>query len=144
MKRSVSVVAIAALAMLTLAACGSKESSSESGGGNEVAVTLDDYAIRPASTTLPAGQVTFKVNNVGATVHELVVIRTDLDPADLAVEGHEVNEEATGMTPIGEVEDVQPGAATDLVLTLEPGKYMLLCNLTKHFERGMVTTIEVA
>jgi uncharacterized cupredoxin-like copper-binding protein len=140
------VAIITALAVLGLAACSSKETPSSDGDGSsgEVAVTLDDYAIRPAATILSAGEVIFKIENVGATEHEMVVIRTDLDPADLTVENHEVNEEGEGMTPIGEVEDVQPGEATELVLTLEPGKYMLLCNLTKHFERGMATTIEVA
>jgi uncharacterized cupredoxin-like copper-binding protein len=47
------------------------------------------------------------------------------------------------MTPIGEVEDVKPAEAKDLVLTLEPGNYILLCNLPKHFERGMVTKFKV-
>jgi uncharacterized cupredoxin-like copper-binding protein len=54
------------------------------------------------------------------------------------------DEEAPGMTPIGEVEDVKSGESMDLVLTLEPGRYVLLCNLTRHFEKGMVTEIEVA
>ncbi|HEX9122006.1 MAG TPA: cupredoxin domain-containing protein [Actinomycetota bacterium] len=146
MKRRTSVAAVAALALLALTACGSKEASSEAEGegGNNVAVTLDDYAIRPEVTTLSAGEVTFKVSNAGATEHEMVVIRTDLDPADIPFADHEANEEAPGMTPIGEVEEVQPGEAQDLVLTLEPGSYILLCNLPKHFERGMVTKIEVA
>ena len=47
------------------------------------------------------------------------------------------------MNPIGEVEDVQPGESTTLVLTLEPGSYVLLCNLPKHFERGMATEFQV-
>ncbi|MGZ5214560.1 MAG: cupredoxin domain-containing protein [Actinomycetota bacterium] len=146
MKLRTSVVAIAALALLALTACGSKGTSSQaaSGSGNVVAVTLHDYKIEPAVTTVSAGEVTFTIENVGATEHEMVVIRTDVAIADMAVEGHETNEEAPGMTPIGEVEDVQPGESTDLVLTLESGRYVFLCNLPKHFERGMVTEFEVA
>lgn len=148
MKLRSSVVAIAALALLALTACGSKGTSSQSAGesesGNAVAVTLDDYKITPAVTTLSAGEVTFTVENVGATKHEMVVIRTDVAIADMAIEDHETNEEAPGMTPIGEVEDVQIGESMDLVLTLEAGRYVLLCNLPKHFERGMATEIEVA
>jgi uncharacterized cupredoxin-like copper-binding protein len=145
MKLRTSVVAIAALALLALTACGSNGTSSQvaSESGNVVAVTLADYEIRPAVTTLSTGEVTFKIQNDGATEHEMVVIRTDVAIADMSVEGHETNEEAPGMTPIGEVEDVKPGESTDLVLTLEPGRYVLLCNITRHFERGMVTEIEV-
>jgi uncharacterized cupredoxin-like copper-binding protein len=143
MRRKAMVAATAALAMLALASCGS-EGSSEGGGGTQVAVTLDDYSIGPSPTTVPAGDITFSVENVGATVHEMVVIRTDLDPADIPVENHLANEEAPGMTSMGEVENVQPGASADLKLTLEPGSYILLCNISEHFERGMVTEFKVS
>jgi uncharacterized cupredoxin-like copper-binding protein len=128
-----------------LVGCSSNETSSaaQGEGGGDVAVTLDDYAIRPEPTTVPAGDVTFHVGNLGATKHEMVVIRTDVDPDTIEVEDHEIDEEAPGMTPIGEVEDVEPGASADLALTLEAGRYIFVCNLPKHFERGMVTTFTV-
>jgi len=150
MRRKAVVAATAALAMLAFAACGSEGSSngsqgsSEGGEGTQVAVTLDDYSIDPSSTAVPSGDITFSVENVGATVHEMVVIRTDVDVADIPVENHEANEEAPGMTPIGEVEDVQPGASAELKLTLEPGRYLFLCNISEHFERGMVTEFQVS
>jgi Uncharacterized copper-binding protein len=146
MKLRTSVVAIAALTLLALTACSSKETSSQaaSESGNVVAVTLHDYSIQPAVTTASAGGVTFTIENVGATEHEMVVIQTDVAIADMPVEKHETDEEAPGMNPIGEVEDVQPGESTDLVLTLEPGRYVFLCNLPKHFERGMATEFEIA
>jgi uncharacterized cupredoxin-like copper-binding protein len=148
MTRKALVAAVAVLSILTLVACGSKAESNDSpkatAGVHEVAVTLDDYAIRPAATTLAAGEVTFKIENVGATEHEMVVVLTDVDPADMPVVKDVIDEEAPGMEPIGEVEGVQPGASTELVLTLEAGNYVLLCNLEKHFGRGMVTTIQVA
>jgi uncharacterized cupredoxin-like copper-binding protein len=157
MRSRAVVAAIAALAMLAFAACGSEGSSNGSEGssngsegstkgdrGTQVAVALDDYSIEPSGRVVPTGDITFSVENVGATEHEMVVIRTDLDPADIPVENHEANEEAPGMTPMGEVEDVQPGASTELKLTLEPGSYILLCNIAKHFERGMVTEFQVS
>jgi uncharacterized cupredoxin-like copper-binding protein len=145
MRRATFVAPIVVFAVLALTACGSNEAPNEgdSQGGNTVAVTLDDYAIRPAVATASAGEVTFKVDNVGFTEHEMVVIQTDIDPADIPVADHEANEEAPGMSPIGEVEEVKPGDAKDLVLTLKPGNYIFLCNLPKHFERGMVTKFKV-
>src|SRR6266540_3447506 len=100
MRSKAIVVATAALAMLAFAACGSEgssngsEGSTKGDGGTQVAVTLDDYSIEPSSTSVPAGDITFNVENVGATEHEMVVIRTDVDVADIPVENHEANEEA--------------------------------------------------
>ncbi len=129
--------------MTGLVGCSSEESSNE-GQGSEVSATLNDYSIKTSKTSVPAGNVTFAVDNVGATQHEMVVIKTDLDSDAIPVENHEANEEAPGMTPIGEVEDVQPGESTELQLSLEPGNYLLICNIRKHFERGMVTEFRVA
>jgi uncharacterized cupredoxin-like copper-binding protein len=142
MRRKGAVAVFGAVAMLGLAGCGNDQAS-ESDGGAQVAVTLDDYSIDPSPTSVSGGKVTFDVENAGATEHEMVVIRTDLDPSDIPVENHEANEEAPGMTAIGEVEDVQPGESTVLNLTLESGRYLLLCNIAKHFERGMVTEFQV-
>jgi uncharacterized cupredoxin-like copper-binding protein len=142
MKPKALIATLAAIAMVSLVACNSDEPSQES-QGTEVATTLHDYRIETSVGSVPAGKVTFAIENVGATEHEMVVIQTDVAIADMAVEGHETNEEAPGMNPIGEVEDVQPGESTTLVLTLEPGRYVLLCNLPKHFERGMATEFQV-
>ncbi len=143
MKPKAFMAALAAIAVTSLVACSSEEPSKGS-QGSQVAATLDDYSIETSVRSVPAGTVTFKVDNVGATEHEMVVIRTDLDPAAIPVEDHEANEEAPGMTPIGEVEEVQPGESTELELSLEPGTYLLICNIRKHFERGMVSKFRVA
>jgi uncharacterized cupredoxin-like copper-binding protein len=142
MKPKTFIAVLAAIAMTSLVACNSEEPSEDS-QGSEVATTLHDYRIETSVGSVPAGKVTFTIENVGATEHEMVVIQTDVAIADMAVEGHETDEEAPGMNPIGEVEDVQPGESTTLVVTLEPGRYVLLCNLPKHFERGMATEFEV-
>lgn len=146
--RRASIVALAAVLALVTVGCssgGGNENSGGSGGSSTtVATTLDDYSINPAVASVSAGAVTFKVQNIGATEHEMVVIKTDLDPADIPLEGHEANEEAPGMTSMGEVEDVQPGTSTELKLTLQPGNYIFLCNIKKHFERGMVTQFTVS
>jgi uncharacterized cupredoxin-like copper-binding protein len=147
MNRRLSILAIAALMPLVLAACGGDATSSAPAtttGGHGVAVALNDYSIVPDTSSLPAGETTFSVANAGATEHEMVVIRSDVAIKDIPVDAHEANEEAPGMTPIGEVEDVQPGESTDLTLTLEPGRYLLLCNIKGHFDRGMVTEVEVS
>jgi len=95
-------------------------------------------------TAVPAGEVMFDLTNVGDEVHELILIKSDMDTAALppsAVKG-EVDEAAIGEY-VGGWEDVQPGAMANGTLILAPGRYILLCNLTDHYSRGMVSSLQV-
>ena len=58
MRRNGAVAVFGAVAMLGLAGCGNDQAS-ESDGGAQVAVTLDDYSIDPSPTSV--GKVTFDV-----------------------------------------------------------------------------------
>jgi hypothetical protein len=46
--------------------------------GVQIAVTLQEFAVLPESTTIPEGRVTFKPEHGPEDVHELVIVRTDL------------------------------------------------------------------
>ena len=107
-------------------------------------ITMMEYQIITERPDVPAGEVVFDVVNTGEEVHEMVVIKSDMDVAALppsAVKG-EVDEAAIGEL-IGAVEDVQTGTMKTGTMTLSPGRYILLCNLTGHYEGGMVSTLQV-
>ena len=76
-----------------------------------------------------------------------MIFKTDL-PADqlpLTDEGI-VDEEGAGITAIDEVEDVTPGTSKDLTVNLDPGNYVLLCNIDSdelHYQHGMHTPFTV-
>lgn len=113
-------------------------------GASQLPIMLDDYRFWHDVTAVPAGEVAFDLKNVGDEVHELIVIKSDMDTAALpAGAGRgEVDEAAIGEY-VGGWEDVQPGAAASGTVTLTPGRYILLCNLTDHYARGMVSTLQV-
>ena len=46
-------------------------------------VVLKDFRVRPNITEVKAGRLTFSVMNEGVSMHELVISRTDLEPAAL-------------------------------------------------------------
>jgi iron uptake system component EfeO len=98
---------------LLLAACG--EDGRDGGSSEAIAVSSTDTACELASTSAPAGSVTFEVTNDGGEVTEFYVY------------------EADGTTIVGEVEGVGPGLTRDLVVTLEEGSYLTAC---KPGERG--------
>ena len=88
-----------------------------------------------AIPTIKAGEVTFEVHNEGQVPHEMVMIKSDTDPAALPKSGGDVDEEAAGA--IGEVEEFAGGKIETGTFTLEPGKYALICNIEGHYAQGM-------
>jgi uncharacterized cupredoxin-like copper-binding protein len=133
--RSALVCMLVSGVALTFGAC-----SSDSGKTVDVAVA--DFTLKPAPTSVAAGDVKFKVKNNGAFVHEMVVVKV-ADASDLPTEPNgEVDEtKIPKAEQLGEVEDVDPGKTKTLELTLTAGKYVLFCNrvdgTTVHFEKGM-------
>lgn len=137
-KRVLPFILLGVIVATMLSACGS----------SAVDVALTTYKIEPSKSSASAGEVTFHVHNDATDLtHEFVVFKTDL-PADqlpLTDEGI-VDEEADGITLIDEVEDVEPGMSADLTVTLEPGNYVLVCNIDSdemHYQHGMHTPFTV-
>jgi uncharacterized cupredoxin-like copper-binding protein len=116
-----------------------------------VQVTLQEWAVLPVPASTPAGDVTFQVTNTGpADVHELVIVKTDLDPTALPTDdAGKVAEGGSGMEVIDEIEDIAVGQTEELKVTLDAGKYVLLCNIydetekEAHYQMGMRIAFEV-
>ena len=115
---------------LLVGACG------PAAGGGTVHVTLKDNGITLDQTTANAGTVVFDVKNAGTIVHEFVVIRTDATPDKLPPSAGEPGQMLEDGT-VGEVEDINVNETKQLSLKLEPGKYVLICNLVGHYLLGM-------
>ena len=113
--------------------------------GEGIIVTEGDFFIEPASTSVPAGQVSFDIQNEGPQTHEFVIFKTDLDPANLPTnEDGTVDEEGKGVKHIDEVEDVAACTAESLSVDLAAANYVLICNLPGHYASGMHTAITVS
>jgi uncharacterized cupredoxin-like copper-binding protein len=160
-RAAVAIVAAGAL----LAACGGDETTGDGGGTptggtatgaqeSTVAVTLQEYAVIPETDSAPAGSVTFEATNEGPDDdHELVVIKTDLDPAALPTnDDGSVNEDGEGVEVIGEIEEFAPGETGSATFDLQPGAYVLICNVVQeeddgtieaHYAQGMRTAFTV-
>ncbi len=125
------------------AACGDEE--------EEASVVLDEWSIVDEETgatafTANAGEITFEVHNEGRGSHNLVIIRTDLAADALPsadVNNTFVDEEAAG-EKIGEIEEFRGGGAMEVdSFTLTPGRYVLICNLFRHYDFGMFAELTV-
>lgn len=97
-----------------------------------VTVVMKNRSFRASVRTVPAGRVTFVVRNAGTMKHEFVVVRTNRPPRVLPMKGQQASEVGAK----GEIEEFAPGRTMRLTLTLEPGAYVLLCNLPGHYVGG--------
>lgn len=133
-KRAVALGLIGTVALTAgaAAACGGEEEEGggAGGGGTTVTVTLGEWIVEPDPDSAPAGEITFRADNEGTMEHELVIIKTDLAPDALPTnEDGTVNEDAEGLEVIDEIEEFEAGGSESLTVTLEPGKYVLICNI---------------
>jgi uncharacterized cupredoxin-like copper-binding protein len=109
-------------------------------GYSVVHVTTTDFAI-DAPRALPAGKYEVVVTNHGAQAHEIVMWMTDLPSRELPLEkSGDVNESSTklGESVLDTGSSLEPGESRVLFAELsQPGHYVLVCNLPKHYRLGM-------
>ena len=153
-RRHRAVIFAAAAALCLMAAACSDDDGGETGatgaatgGGTTVAVTVQEFAVIPAASSAPAGDVTFDVTNEGPDdTHEFVVFKTDLAPDALptASDGS-VDETGEGVELIDEIEDIAVGDTPTLTVSLDAGSYVFICNIVEeeggetisHYQQGM-------
>ena len=149
--RAAIFVATAAALSLVSAGCSDDDEGTtgatggEMGAAGAVDVTLQEFAVIPASASAPAGDVTFDVTNDGPDdVHEFVVFKTDLAPDALPTnEDGTVDEEGEGVELQDEIEDIAVGDTQSVTIDLSAGNYVLICNIydkeeqEAHYQEGM-------
>jgi uncharacterized cupredoxin-like copper-binding protein len=108
-----------------------------------IKITLLDNAIQLDASRVKAGTITFEVSNASGTnlTHELVVLKTDLAAGRLPVKKGQVPE--SRFKKMGEAEDMAPGKNRRLTLKLAPGRYVLICNKSGHYSKGMHASLVV-
>jgi len=107
--------------------------------GRALTIRMTEFAFDPDTAVAMKGKVTITAPNEGQVVHELVLLKTDADPANLPKNGDEVDES----TSVGEIADVAPGSTKKATFKLAPGKYALVCALPGHYEGGMYGSLTV-
>jgi uncharacterized cupredoxin-like copper-binding protein len=92
----------------------------------------------------PEGVVSFKVTNSSKdTIHEMIVmyLADPSKPLPYVASEERVDEDKAGDK--GEVSELDPGASGQLTIPLQPGKYLLICNVPGHYAAGMWTEFDV-
>lgn len=123
------------------------------GGGDEaaegdVAVSMVEWSI-DAPTEYSAGEVTFVATNNGNFPHEFAVVRGDgYESLPLADGGAIIEDELPAGALLDRTERMGAGSTQSLTVTMEPGNYVLVCNLgagaNNHAGQGQVLDITVS
>ncbi|MCU1499722.1 MAG: putative multicopper oxidase [Acidimicrobiales bacterium] len=115
-------VSLFALLMVSLVAAsdGDPGTAAAVSTGAPVAVTLSEFAISPATITVPKGG-SLALTNGGTTAHNVSITGTSLKTADIAANG----------------------TATLDLSSLAPGTYEALCAVPGHQDSGMVASLVV-
>ena len=107
-----------------------------------VAVTMKEFTLAPALASVPAGSVTFAVQNAGLIPHEFVVVKSDLAPDKLPqIEQKLVDEKQIQV--ISKTAQFDGAKRQDVTASLTPGRYVLLCNVPSHYISGMYVAFAV-
>lgn len=125
---------------------GTTVSPTETAAGDEgrtVSVSEREFAISLDSQQASAGRLTFQIHNDGLRDHNFIVFQTDLPDYQLPTTITGLTVEEDKLDRAGEQNHIAPGADASLTLTLEPGHYVLICDVTGHYINGMHTELTV-
>jgi uncharacterized cupredoxin-like copper-binding protein len=97
-----------------------------------------EWSIIPSTGAVHAGVVRVVVRNLGASPHQVTVVRTATFGARLRLEGARAV-----VHPIAASIVVRPGKTATLVVSLTRGSYMLLDNLPWSYWKGTSVAFSV-
>lgn len=97
-------------------------SGSQTFADRNVELELRDFEIFPSDFTVPAGEITFNLDNIGRYTH------------DFRIEGEGIDEKSPR---------IAAGRSGEWTITLTSGVYNISCPLSNHADRGMIGTLTV-
>jgi uncharacterized cupredoxin-like copper-binding protein len=143
-----ATVALGALFTAGIAGCGGTASApdtqpaarqSSAPGGAPAATTVDvalaEWSVKPSVATAKAGEVTLVVTNKGAVAHEVAIVKADV-AAEKWPQANAAVDEKT-LPPLGRTASIDAGKSETKAFALQPGKYVLFCNVPAHYAQGM-------
>jgi uncharacterized cupredoxin-like copper-binding protein len=103
-----------------------------------------EYAIHVTGQIAKAGTVTFTMTNYGTITHEMLIVKTDIAPGQIAIGADgRFNEDDPASKVVDEISEYEPGTSVTKSFDLAPGRYQLVCNIPNHYKSGMFIPFEV-
>lgn len=112
----------------------------------QVVLAMWEYGFELDHSGSEVSAVTFTIDNTtGKFSHEVALYRTGLAGDDLPLDDKgDVDETSADLTVVDRFDRIEYQATESWSLELEPGEYVLVCNLPAHYRRGMWAEFDVA
>jgi uncharacterized cupredoxin-like copper-binding protein len=131
----------------TVSACGADANEARDAAGvgspGDISGSVEEWEVSIDAESAYAGDVSFTIDNDGTIGHEFLIVKTDIAPGEIPLDGDHFPEDAEGIEVIDEIGEFAGGTTETLDVTLEAGSYQLVCNLPDHYRNGMFTAFEV-
>jgi len=108
---------------------------------SQVVAEMADYKITVTVPSIKAGKIKIGVRNLGTMEHSFEVIKSDLAPDKLPVDGASAKAKEDGK--VGEIKSIPAGKSAAVTIDLTAGKYVFICNVAGHYQLGMHTGFTV-
>jgi uncharacterized cupredoxin-like copper-binding protein len=105
-----------------------------------LAVRLSEYKIETKGDATDA-VTKLSVQNTGTVTHDIKLVRTDLAADALPRSGADVDEARLDL--LAKKTDLKRRDKATLDVKLQPGSYVLFCNVSGHYQLGMHTSFKV-
>ena len=144
--------ALAACSVLSLPGTAVKVTETDMGGGMMGAPMMrGGMRVSLDRASVPPGQVSFVVTNLGHLLHELLILPlpegqapgTRTSGPDGRIDEAGLLGEASSSCDDGEGPGIVPGASSWVTIDLGPGRYELVCNYPGHYAAGMYAELRV-
>lgn len=144
-----AVLGLPALLPMLLSACADLTAGARPGAPHEVVVTTTEFSFS-APDTIPAGLTRIRLFNQGSEPHHVQLARLD--------DGRTIGELRDSLTAgadlpswvtfVGGPNDPAPGAPSEVIVSLVPGSYAMLCFIpsadgVSHLAKGMIRSLAV-
>ena len=107
----------------------------------QITVDMKEYTITVTPSTIKAGAIKFGVRNVGTMEHQFDLIKTDLAPDKLPIDTGAGKAKEDGL--VRQIKSIQPNKVGTTTVTLEAGHYLIICNISGHYQLQMRAELKV-
>lgn len=138
------VLAVLVGLALTAAALISRAAGAASQSPSVVRVVERDFHITAVHGRIKAGPVIFRVANRGPDEHEFIVVRVGPQGGlPMRPDGITLDEDALEKNIVDAIEPSPAGHTDVLRVSLQRGRYALVCNMFGHYMGGMYAPLVV-
>ena len=114
------------------------------GMGMHADMSKAKMAVNANPKTAKRGAVTLNVTNLASgIVHEVIVAQINSGEEILPYDESRNKVDAEQLLTLGSINEIKPNSSASITLNLDPGKYLLYCNIAGHYMASMWTVISV-